>query len=611
MKRISIFWVLAVILLSIQSAAFSQGVITIDHKTQRFVGSESAFNRSKYLTFHSWFKDRDADFEKFKKEYSIDPNYNGSRLFNNPGGRHKNGIYPEVSKNFKDIREVSDFVSTASPKFFFYDKNVDYSEKDMSQFSKKAAQYAADYFRYEADFVPKYYEPFNEPMIHAGDFLGEGKKSKDRNVKVETVIDQMINYHVDVIRAIKSTPELKNMKVGGFGSAFPEFEANDFGLWNARFKKFIDATGTDIDFYALHLYDGSGVNNKNGSRSGANSEAILDLLEAYSYIKLGVVKPYAITEYGRLVPDQPNYQTKGNYVPLVNAQAVRSQLHFVMNFIERGDQLLLSVPFTVGKQGPTSTYSKSSLWVKQTDGSYELSQRKYFFEVWKDVKGDRVCINSTNIDVQSLAFVDGKQLFVVLNNLNPSTQHVDLNLLDLDGLRNVELKRLTIYENKLPELSVEKQDYLPQSIDLRYGETVVLTCNFAAPVKFSNQVYCKKYYADTYLQPIKSKKTVIFSIQNVETKNAEATLRLGVGRDHGLSLKPEIKINGKRIEICRDVIRGYDQLIRKRFFGVLEIPVDAACLTSGENKVEVSFPDDGGHIASVILQVQNELKPLY
>ena len=99
----------------------------------------------------------------------------------------------------------------------------------------------------------------------------------------------------------------------------------------------------------------------------------------------------------------------------------------------------------------TSTYSKSSLWVKQTDGSYELSQRKYFFEVWKDVKGDRVCINSTNIDVQSLAFVDGKQLFVVLNNLNPSTQHVDLNLLDLDGLRNVELKRLTIYENKLPE----------------------------------------------------------------------------------------------------------------------------------------------------------------
>ena len=150
---------------------YAQGVITIDHKTQRFVGSESAFNRSKYLTFHSWFKDRDADFEKFKKEYSIDPNYNGSRLFNNPGGRHKNGIYPEVSKNFKDIREVSDFVSTASPKFFFYDKNVDYSEKDMSQFSKKAAQYAADYFRYEADFVPKYYEPFNEPMIHAGDFL--------------------------------------------------------------------------------------------------------------------------------------------------------------------------------------------------------------------------------------------------------------------------------------------------------------------------------------------------------------------------------------------------------------------------------------------------------
>ena len=80
-----------------------------------------------------------------------------------------------------------------------------------------------------------------------------------------------------------------------------------FQLWKSRYKKFIDIAGRDIDFYTVHLYDGSGVNNKVGRRSGANSEAILDIIEAYSYKALGEVKPYAITEYGRLVPDQADY----------------------------------------------------------------------------------------------------------------------------------------------------------------------------------------------------------------------------------------------------------------------------------------------------------------
>lgn len=592
------------------TSACAQGVVTIDQKTKRFVGTESTFDRGKYLTFHAMFKGVDTDFEKFKREYNITSEYNGSRAFNNPAGKHKKGIFPEVKKKHSGTREVLDFVSTGSPKFFYYDDSVDYSNVDVSPFSKDAARYAADYFRYEADEVPKYYEPYNEPMVHAADFLADGKKSKDRSKKVETIIDQMIAYHADVIEAVKATPELKNMKVGGFGSAFPELEANNFGLWNMRFKKFIDAVGKNIDFLALHLYDGSGVNNKDGSRSGSNSEAILDMLEAYSYLTTGKVKPYAITEYGRLVPDQPDFQTKGNYNPLVNSQAVRSQLHLVMNFIERGDNMLLSVPFTVGKQKPKTMYSKSSLWVEQTDGTYELSQRKYFFEVWKDIKGDRVRINSSNIDVQTQAFVNGKQLFVVLNNLNPATQHIDLNLIDNKELGSIELKRLNIYTDKLPELSVEKLKVAPKSMDLKTGETVVITYNFKSQIKFNNEIYSKKYYAESYLQPIKSNQPATFTIKNVEVKNSTATLRLGLGRDHGLSLSPNVTVNGHKVDISGDVIRGYDQKNRTRFFGVLEIPVNSSFLKSGENKVEISLPDDGGHISSVILQMQNANKAL-
>ena len=39
-------------------------------------------------------------------------------------------------------------------------------------------------------------------------------------------------------------------------------------------------------------------------------------------------------------------------------------------------------------------YAKSSLWVKQEDGSYEYSNRKYFFEMLKDIEGEQILVNS-------------------------------------------------------------------------------------------------------------------------------------------------------------------------------------------------------------------------
>jgi len=597
-------------LLLLSASVYSQGVVTIDPNTQRFVGTESTFDRAKYLTFHNWFKTKDADFEKFKKEFNIDPKYNGSRMFNNPAQKHKNGVYPKIDKRYKGTREVSDFVSTSSPKFLFYDDKVDYGAADITEFSKKAASFAADYFSYEADEVPKYYEPFNEPMVHAGDFVPKEIKGKDRTEKVDAVVLKIIEHQLHVAQAIHATPELKNMLVAGYGSAFPEFEANDFGLWEKRYKNFIDIAGKETDLFTLHLYDGSGINNKGGRRSGANSEAILDLIEAYSYKALGEVKPYAITEYGRLVPDQPNYQKNGNYVPLVNAQAVRSQMHLVMNFIERGDNLLLSTPFTIGKAKPNATYSKSSLWLMKEDGSYELSQRRFFFEVWKDVKGDRVYFNSTNVDVQTQAFVSGNQLFVVLNNLNDETQNVKLAVVGDNKLKNVEVKRLNIYEDKLPELTKEICKEAPSSIAINYGETIVLTYNFKSDLKFNNKVVSTKYYTQKYLQAIEAAKPVSFKFNKVNVGEGVVSLRVGVGRDHGLALTPSVKINGKEVKVEGDLVRGYDQNNRSRFFGTLEIPVRIELLKAGENTVDVTFPDAGGHITSVILQVQKADKKL-
>ncbi|MEM6830726.1 MAG: hypothetical protein AAF551_09420 [Bacteroidota bacterium] len=102
-----------------------------------------------------------------------------------------------------------------------------------------------------------------------------------------------------------------------------------------------------------------------------------------------------------------------------------------------------------------------------------------------------------------------------------------------------------------------------------------------------------------------------FTFDPADTGSGMATLRLGVGRDHGLSLTPEVLINGKKVAIEGDIIRGNDQVNRSQFFGVLEIPFSIDLLNEKDsNTVEVTFPDSGGKISSAILQVQKADKPL-
>lgn len=592
----------------------ASGEVVVDQKTRRFVSGESRLNRDKYFTFHTLFRKNDSDFKKFKKEYNLNPDYMGSRIFNSPMAKHDYGDFYPVKRKHKGVREVSNFVSTGHPHHIFWDKERDYAEEPLTEeFINNAVTRAADYFRYEADEVPFIFEPMNEPMIKAVGFYPEGREeNKYIRPKLKSINEQIATVYREAARKIHSTPELVNMKVAGFSSAYPEFESHNFVHWNNRFKKFIDIAGADMDYYAIHLYDGVGVNNKGGRRSGSNVEAILDIIDTYSHIKLGETKPFAITEYGRLVPDQPNFAKRpmGNFVPVVNTQAVRSQLHMLMNFIERGGDVVLSTPFTLGKIKPRFKYSKSSLWIETKKGKYELTPRRFFFEAWKDVSGDRVRVNTTNIDVQTQAFVDGKELYLVLNNLNDNNQTVALNIGDTKGLKSVHVKRIRIPADDTPKLLEEMLSKAPKSIDLEYGETIVLTYKFSDAIKFDNEIHSTKHYAKEYLQPIKSGKTNRFTVPAVKTGHGEALLRIGLGRDHGSSLTPEVKLNGKKVAIKGDVIRGYDQANRTRFFGLLEIPVGMDLLKEGDNTVEVTFGDNGGHVTSVIIQSELAEKAL-
>lgn len=593
------------------TTTFAQGVVTIEHKTQRYIGEVSTIDRGKYLNGHFILnKNNDIHLNAFKTDLNLTSNYIGSRSFWNPMAQIKNGVIPTVRDKTDGIRVVQKgFVATGTHKQLFHDKTKDYSIEDVSELSVGAANYVALKYRDDWSPIPNYIEPFNEPMVHAVEQYPEGRQTPKvyKRDKISKIITKICEYHKDLGKAIHAIPELSSIKVMGFASAFPEFEGNNFRTWEDRYKKFIDIAGEDVDVFSLHLYDGSGLNNKGGRRSGSNVEAILDMVDAYSIIKLNEVKPIAITEYGRLVPDQPewlNDNTTSNYDPVTNAQAVRSQIHMVMSFMEREDHLETAIPFNVNTRNTSSRFSKSSIWVNN-GGTIEASQRMFFYKILKDLKGDRVRINSSNLDVQTQAFVEGNQLFVMLNNLNDSPQTVALNYVDLKDVESVDIKRLKLFSDKIPELTTTNETNSPSSLTLEYGETVVLKYNFNEPIIFNNKIDTKKYFATTYLQDITANTNTTFSFQGINKGLGfgNATLRIGLGRSHGKSLSPTVKVNGNDITYSGDVIKGYDQNNRKQFFGLLEIPVGLDVLNGGVNTVEVKFNDGGGQISSMALQL--------
>ncbi|MBD0401525.1 hypothetical protein [Flammeovirga sp. EKP202] len=590
----------------LSTTGYAQNTITVNPTIQCYLGeTTSELDRGKYMQAHIWFGEKeDQDFEAFKNEYNISSEYKGSRRFWSPLSTVKNWKRPKVKNKFNGERKVQPYsVITGRATNFFYDRSVDYSEADVAEYSKDLAAYIAERFKKDWVEMPSIYEPYNEPMVHAKD-LYPGKGKKDKSDKAIIKISESLR---DIGQAIHAVPELKNMKVAGYASAWPAFEVGDFNVWDTRYRTFIDIAGKDMDILSVHLYDGKGLNNSGGRRSGSNAEAILDLIEAYSYISLGEVKPIAITEYGRLVDDQPGWTAKNgksNYHPIENSQAVRSQMHLAMGFMERGDNIVCAIPFSTGKQSPTKKFAKAGLWTKGENGGWELTSRKYFFEVLKDVKGNRVHIGSDNVDIQTQAFVDGKQLYVILNNLNEETQTLNLAIDELKGLKKVETKRIKTYVNQLPELIKETSKKAPSTIDIAYGETIILTYNFSKSLPTKKKEYSTKYYASEYLKPIKANEASTFKFQNVlADAKGSAVLRLGVGRDHGKSLQPVVTVNGQKVTLPEDVIRGYDQHNRGKFFGLLEIPVPAEYLKSGENEVSITFPDSNGRISSAVLKV--------
>ncbi|MFC2112230.1 hypothetical protein ACFLTA_03100 [Bacteroidota bacterium] len=614
------------ILVSCFSNLFGQEAINVDVNlnVKHTVGGISEFDRSKFITVHTHQTEvawEDGDMEQLRYLLNDLDVYMGRD--NETGHRDLQVIREDPNKpGYPDIEQMKKLGLKARKR---YDKNTQWHEFEsrnnliitthtfplypgQGRANKKgwipanasaSGQWVANHIKeYYGDRdgihgepVPQYFEVVNEPMwfmIH-----------RDGLNIIPKEIFEYHNTMADEIRAAGN-----DIMIGGYCAAFPNFDQDDFQRWEKRHKLFIDMSGEKMDFYTVHLYD-QPIWETEWRRSGSNIEATFDMLEHYNVLRHGDVKPIMCTELGSQQVGQRG-PVKFPYHQWVYMKALTSEL---MSFMDRPDNVLTALPYIVGTGSyqfhrdpsvPSQTWA--ILEVDENGKWTKFNEYIKFYQLWADVNGTRVDSEPADLDIQVDAYVDGKDAYLILDNLDFEPRIVKLNIKEEAGLhpKEVMVKHFHLVDS-FPVIDTIMYSSPPEELKLDAAGSMIVRYTFSDPVPIDHTSEEVKYYADSYLKKIEAGKANVFKIANVlKGSNGEAVLRLGVGREHGKSLSPLITFNGTEIQVPSDC-RGEDQLKREAYFGVREIPVPYELLRKN-NTVAVTFADEGGHISSVTLR---------
>ncbi|MDA1177154.1 MAG: T9SS C-terminal target domain-containing protein, partial [Bacteroidetes bacterium] len=291
----------------------------------------------------------------------------------------------------------------------------------------------------------------------------------------------------------------------------------------------------------------------------------------------------------------------------------------LFGLFERQDITELTIPFTTGKSTWHITEANNYLPYKAVlfkpvpigvpldqVTSWEYTDRIYFYELWKNVSGDRIELNSTNPDIQVQGFRDGNKLYVALNNLDDFDRSISLQLQSVSGAtpNDVRIKSLIINPNELAQFTDQTTLVLPESYNLKVNETVVFEYTYDTDFSYDNAIILNRHYTnESTVQAITANSSMTYTFSNVPTSLVEyATLRMSIGRKHEKSKSPTVFVNGQALSVPTNW-KGYDQAIRDDFFGMIEIDVPVESLQASTS-VTLEFSDSGGHLSSLVLITQ-------
>jgi len=585
--------------------------VTAHLLTQRTIGDVSELDRARYFNIHGSYDSVDltgADLDLLTKHLRV----GFGRAFCSPFYYYDGGPpYPDRKTLDGLVTFAHDTIKGAT-QWPYLDRNVVITEHPRVAFRPdddfdEAAGFAADFFEthYPQGARPRYYEPMNEPFVHAGDF-GDDQDAVRR---------AMTRWLAAIGKAFDDRG-MDDVSVVGYASAWPSMELWDFKHWRERMKMFMDVAGPHMDAISVHLYDGTNVTGQDNRRSGSNADAILDLVETYGATLWGTPKPHALTEYG----DIPKGFGKA-YSDAAASAHLNSLNHLLFGFLERPDRIAISIPFITAKSPwfynlPENNFEPYSvdLWRPDPDRivdgvvkGFLTTPKIHFYELWQDVQGHRVAIASSEPDLAARAFVSGADAFVCLNNFEEHDVATTLHTPgDLPALSGVQVKRLYVAGKQAAAYTVEEHDNAPATLTVRPHESVIIRYRFAAPLAPTAQQHHHTLYSQTMQVPIVADEPIDFTFDGVDAEApvVGASLRMALGRKHDRTKEPVVTFNGEAVPVPSDWI-GYDQTNREDFFGAIEIPVPAA-LIRAENQVTLTFPDAEGRVSTLILTIDTQ-----
>ena len=320
--------VLASLLFLFVSCSFAKNQVSYDFSVQRTIGDESALAREKFFNIHAnpAYGPIATEDHELLESYGIryGRGFNGPFWYFQSKNSLESSFLTEAQASAMS-RAITDLYETQIT-YPYLDRRLVVTDHPQDAFHMEmdleaAAEWAVTFFQYFFNDAsrPLFYEPMNEPFVHASNF------GKDENA----VIRRMAELYREIGKAFDASD--LDVKVVGYASAWPSVELKDFWHWDTRMKMFMDVAGEYMDGISTHLYDGTNITGQDNRRSGANAEAILDLIETYSFIKWGYVKPHAITEFGDIPEGYPEY-----YTPEKSSQEHRAYNHILFNHLRGG-----------------------------------------------------------------------------------------------------------------------------------------------------------------------------------------------------------------------------------------------------------------------------------
>ncbi len=544
-------------------------VVDIDLSTQHYIGNTSQLKRNKFFNIHTTAGEpglAEMDLLFIKNELNADY----GRSFWGPFAASGTTDYPSTDYAMTKGAEAVENAKNA-PSYPYRSNRIVATEHPSSVIKEgrdiaDGARWAADYFEnyYDDDIRPLFYEPMNEPFVHASDFVpGPWDNAKNQEMQ-----EHMAAWFSEIGREFDNRGI--NTNVIGFSSAWPSFELNDFSHWESRQKMFMDVAGDNMDAFAFHLYDGVNVTGQDNFRSGANAEAIIDLIETYSAIKWDEVKPHAVTEYGGIIDGYPI-----EYSAEKSSQELRSYNHILFSLLSREDRILTSIPFITGSAKwfyDANNFNPYSATVFRPDpdkivagkvSGFLPTEKAKFYQLWSEVKGHRVDIEVDDTDIAAQAFVYNNKVYLALNNFEDSAKNVSLNFMnDGNEVKQVRVKRLNVPYGETAIYSDEVANSAPSQISLADHETVILEYTLASPITHDRISRTQNYYSDTHLQPIVANSEIEFTFNDVALNQETLTFTDAYAEGFVYDQAVVDAIPANQIRRYQSALRSYENVFK-------------------------------------------------